>query len=384
MIKLNNSIYNIGVLDKDIDLFEGQYPVKNGITYNSYLIDDEKICILDSVDSKFLKEWINNIKNILKDRSPDFLIIHHMEPDHSSGIKELIDNYPNIKIVGNAKTFAMIEQFYHFNFANKIIVKENDIIKLGHHELKFIMAPMVHWPEVMMSIETSEHLLFSADAFGKFENYKDDEPWEEQARRYYYGIVGKFGPQVQSLLKKLANEKIEKILSLHGPILEKNIEKYINFYKMWSTYSYENKGILIAYNSIYGNTKKAVETFVDEFKKKSDLEILTYDLARSDISEVVGKAFYFENLILASPTYNCLLFPYMDSFINHLIERNYQNRKIGIIDNGSWSPICEKLIKDKFSNSKDITFIEPCVKIKSSLSEENVKQIKDLVNAFLS
>ena len=383
MSKITNYVYNIGVYDREIDLFEGQYPVKNGIKYNSYLIEDEKICILDTVDNLFVAEWMNNIKQVLNGKVPNYLVIHHVEPDHSSGILELIKTYPSIHIVGNIKTFSMIEQFYNIHIENKLVVKENDVLNLGYHQLKFIFAPMVHWPEVMMSIETTENILFSADAFGKFENNQPDESWDQQARRYYYGIVGKFGPQVQAVLKKVQNYQIDKIFSLHGEPLTSDIGTYVNFYQLWSTYSYENDGILIAYNSIYGNTKKAVETLVDQIKKVSNVDIETYDLARSDVTEVVGKAFYYKNLLLASPTYNCALFPFMDSFINHLLERNYQNRRIGIIDNGSWGPMSEKIIKDKFSNSKNITFLEPVVKIKSSLKEENMSEMSKLINALL-
>lgn len=383
MNKITNDIFYIGVNDYQIDLFEGQYLVPKGISYNSYLINDEKKVIMDTVDIGFTKEWLTNIKEILNGEQPDYLVVHHMEPDHSASIAELIKEYPSITIVGNTKTLAMLKQFFKDLEVNQLVVSENDILVLGKHSLKFILAPMVHWPEVMMSYEESEQILFSADAFGKFGALDVEEEWQDEARRYYIGIVGKYGVQVQSVLKKAANLAIKTICPLHGPILKNNLEKYLNYYQIWSSYQPETKGVLIAYSSIYGHTKKAVEILEKTLKEKTSNEVVVKDLARSDLSEVIALAFQYDTLVLAGVTYNGGLFPHMNTFLEGLIERNYQKRKIAIIENGTWAPMLAKKIMEKFANSKEITYVEPIVKINASVSEQNIQEIENLSKKLL-
>lgn len=379
---VSEDIYYVGVNDHSIDLFESQYIVPNGMAYNSYLILDDKIAIMDSVDLNFKDEWINNIKEVLKDKKPTYLIIHHMEPDHSANIISLVKEYPDIILVGNAKTFVMLDQFFRGFEYQKLVVKENDVLDLGHHQLQFVMAPMVHWPEVMVSYDKDSKTLFSADAFGKFGALDVNEDWACEARRYYFGIVGKYGMQVQMLLKKLAPLPIERICALHGPILDSNIDYYLNLYQIWSSYSVEANGVFIAYSSVYGNTKKAVMLLKEELEK-NHIKVAISDLTRDDIAEAVEDAFKYGKLVIASTTYNAGVFPCVESFISALKERNYQKRKIAIIENGTWAPNVIKTITAEFETSKDISFVEPFISIKSSLDEKNIDDIKELAKALL-
>lgn len=376
MNKIAKDIYYIGVNDYQIDLFEGQYRVPNGMSYNSYLIMDEKIAIMDTVDIHYSEEWLNNIKKVIRDKLPDYIVIQHMEPDHSASIVDFLNTYPNTTVVGNAKTFAMLQQFFQIEINKEKIVKENDELCLGNHTLKFIFAPMVHWPEVMVTYDINEQILFSADGFGKFGALDVEEEWINEARRYYIGIVGKYGVQVQNVLKKVSTLHIKMICPLHGPVLNDNLEYYLHLYDTWSSYEAEENGVLIAYNSVYGNTKEAVFELEKELKKMPNLHIEIRDLARSDMAEVVALAFKYSKLVIASITYNGDLFPYTNQFIEALKERNYQKRRIGVIENGTWSTMVLKKIKEKFANSKEITIIENSVKISSSLNEDNKNEMK--------
>lgn len=382
-MNITENLFYIGVNDHQIDLFEGQYKVPNGISYNSYLLMDEKIAIFDTVDANFANEWLTNIKSILNQRQPDYLIIQHMEPDHSGSIMSLLKVYPNITIVGNKKTFAMLEQFFKYHFTNLLMVNENDTLLLGKHTLKFILAPMVHWPEVMFTYETSEHLLFSADGFGKFGALDVEEEWLDEARRYYFGIVGKYGAQVQNILKKASALDIKIICPLHGPILKENLNTYLQYYNLWSSYEPETNGIVIAYTSVYGNTKKAVDTFVKNLKEKNVSEITLIDLARSDMADAIAKAFKYNKLILAGVTYNGELFPYMKTFVSALLERNYQKRKIGIIENGSWAPMVAKNIKNSFASAQNIEFTTTVVRILSAMNDQNLLELNELAKEIL-
>ena len=377
-MNVTENIYYVGVNDHKIDLFEGQYPVSNGMAYNSYVIMDEKIAIMDTVDINFTDEWLANIKKTLNGKKPDYLIIQHMEPDHSSNIINLLNTYPETILVGNAKTFLMIEQFFHTDIKNKLVVKDNDILSLGKHELKFIFAPMVHWPEVMLTYEIKQKILFSADAFGKFGALDKDEDWDDEARRYYFGIVGKYGKPVQALLKKASSLEINMICPLHGPVLSNNLNHYIDLYDKWSKYESEDKGVLIAYASVYGNTKKAA-LLLKEKLEKENIKVSCYDLARDDMTKAISDAFKYQNIILASITYNGSVFPYMNTFISHLVERNLQNKNIGIIENSSWAPMASKTITNKLSELSNIFYFNSLVSIKSSLNDDNIKQIDDLV-----
>lgn len=378
---ITNDIKYIGVNDHKIDLFEGQYKVLNGMSYNSYVILDEKVAIMDTVDQFFTHEWLDNLEKALDGRIPDYLVVSHMEPDHSANIKTLTDTYPTITVVGNAKTFKMIDQFFVNNsIKNRLVVNEFDTLVLGKHELKFIFAPMVHWPEVMMSYDTYDKVLFSADAFGKFGALDVDDNWIDEARRYYVGIVGKYGAQVQSLLKKVNTLDIQMICALHGPVLKENLGYYINLYDTWSKYESEIDGVLIAYTSIYGNTKKSVTLLKDKLIKSGCKNIELFDLARSDIYEVVSKAFAYDKIVLSTTTYNGSIFPFMNQFIDHLTERGFQNKKIGIIENGSWGIQAANVIKKKFSNSKNIEFTNTTVSISSALNDKNKEQIDKLVD----
>jgi flavorubredoxin len=366
----------IGVNDKTIDLFEGQFEVPNGISYNSYLIIDEKIAILDTVDVNYTNEFLNNIKKELNGKKPDYLIINHMEPDHSASIEALVNEYPNIEVVGNAKTFQMLKQFFPNLKYNEKQIKENDVLSLGKHSLKFIFAPMVHWPEVMMSYDEYDKTLYSADAFGKFGSldYDDPEGWACEARRYYFGIVGKYGLPVQNLFKKLAGTEIKVIRPLHGPVLDSNLDYYFNLYNIWSKYEPEADAVSIAYTSVYGNTKKAALMLADKITKEYDL----FDLARDDFHEAIEGAFENKYLVLATTTYCNEVFPKMLDFLNALRERGYQNRTIAIIENGTWAPNAKKYITDFIANNfKDITLLDG-ITIKSALSDENIKQIEEL------
>ena len=366
----------VGVNDKTIDLFEGQFEVPNGISYNSYIIIDEKIAILDTVDINYKNEYLDNIKKALDGKKPDYLIINHMEPDHSASIETLVNAYPNILVVGNTKTFQMLKQFFPNLKYNEMVVKENDILSLGKHSLKFIFAPMVHWPEVMMSYDEYDKTLYSADAFGKFGSldYDDPEGWACEARRYYFGIVGKYGLPVQNLFKKLANTEIKTIRPLHGPVLDSNLDYYFNLYNIWSKYEPEADAVSIAYTSVYGNTKKAALMLADKLTKDHDV----FDLARDDFHEAIEGAFENKYLVLATTTYCNEVFPKMLDFLNALRERGYQNRTIAIIENGTWAPNAKKYITDFINNNfKDITLLDG-ITIKSALSDENIVQIEEL------
>lgn len=384
-MNITDDIFNVGVNDHDIDLFEGQYTVPNGMAYNSYVIIDEKIAVLDTVDGNFSEKWLKNIETVLNGRTPDYLIIQHMEPDHSANIMNFMKVFPNATIVGNAKTFVMMKNFFDdTDSLNKLVVKENDTLSLGKHTLQFIFAPMVHWPEVMFTYESTEKVLFSADAFGKFGATDIDEDWACEARRYYFGIVGKYGVQVQTILKKVSGFDIKTICSLHGPVLTENLAYYLGLYNTWSSYSVESDGIMIAYTSVYGNTKKAVEILVDKLKEKGCPKVVLCDLAREDMAEAVEDAFRYGKLVLASPTYNADIFPFMKHFILSLTERNYQNRTIGIIENGSWAITAGKVMRDMFQKSKNIKWTENTVTIKSAVKPENISQIEALADELLN
>ena len=377
-------IIYIGVNDKEIDLFEGQYKVPNGMAYNSYLILDEKVAILDSVEIKFKDEWLNNIKRVLKGRKVDYLIVQHMEPDHSSNIVSLIKEYKDVKIVSNVKSFMMMQNYFKDDFKeNRIIVNEGDTLSLGKHTLKFIMAPFVHWPEVMVTYDEYSKVLFSADGFGKFGTLDINEDWACEARRYYFGIIGKYGAQVQNLLKKISLLDIEGIYPLHGPILKENIGYYLNLYNIWSSYEYEEEGVVIAYTSVYGNTLKAVLKLKDLLLEKSCKKVVIHDLARCDMHEAIEDAFRYNKLVLATTTYNADIFPFTKTFIEHLLERNYQNRIVAFIENGSWAPLANKIMKEMFSKSKNITYLDISISIKSSLSLDNLNELNKLSEELL-
>lgn len=381
---VTDSIKYIGVNDKDIDLFESQYRVPNGIAYNSYVILDDKIAIMDTIDVKATDKWLENLENTLESKKPDYLIISHMEPDHAANIAKLAELYPDMKLVGNIKTFNMLPRF--FNIENlddrKIVVNEGSELTLGNHTLVFYMAPMVHWPEVMVTYEKSEKILFSADAFGKFGTLDINEPWEDEAARYYFNIVGKYGVQVQTLLKKASNLEIDFICPLHGPVLSDNISYYIEKYDKWSSYEPE-EGVLIAYASIHGNTKKAALEMAEILKLKGAKNVITRDLSRDDSSEVVSKAFLFNKLILASSTYDAGIFPPMEEFLHHLKSKNFQKRKIGLIENGSWGPMAAKLMKGILETFKDINICDISVTIKSTMKEEDKDVMAELAKAIL-
>jgi len=384
MKMVNKDIKYIGVNDRNIDLFEGQYIVPNGMAYNSYAIIDEKIAIMDSVDVKFTQEWLDNIKNTLGDRTPDYLVVQHMEPDHSANVTEFAKVYPNATIVASEKAFALMNKFFETDFADRrIVVKEGDTLSLGVHNLKFYTAAMVHWPEVIMTYDETDKVLFSADAFGKFGALDADEDWACEARRYYFGIVGKYGVQVQAVLKKLASLPIETICPLHGPILKENLEYYFDLYNTWSSYGVESEGVVIAYTSVYGHTKKAVELLAEELKNLGCAKVAVNDLARCDMAEAMEDAFRYGKIVLATTTYNGDIFPFMHTFITGLLERSYKNRKIGIIENGSWAPVAGKMIKKMFEKSKDIEFTDTTVTIHSAVKSENLEQIKSLAKEIL-
>ena len=383
-MNITKDVIYVGVNDHAVDLFEGQYAVPNGMAYNSYVIKDEKIAVTDSVDAGFGKEWLSNIENALCGKQPDYLIVQHMEPDHSSNVTAFCEKYKNATVVSNKKSFVMMKNFFGEDFADRrLVVNDGDTLSLGRHVLKFIFAPMVHWPEVMVTYDETDKILFSADAFGKFGALDADEDWACEARRYYFGIVGKYGVQVQALLKKAAALEINAICPLHGPVLTENLGYYLNLYNIWSAYGAEADGVFIAYTSVYGHTKKAAELLKEKLIEKGCVKVVLSDLARSDMAENVEDAFKYGKCVLATTTYNGDIFPFMRDFIAHLTERNYQNRKIGLIENGSWSPIAAKIIKDKFANSKNIVFADTTVKILSALNAENLAQIDALADEML-
>ncbi len=385
MVKITETIINVGVNDNKIDLFEGQYVVKNGMCYNSYVILDDDIAVVDSVDINFKDEWLNNIKETLNGKKPKYLIIQHMEPDHSANVAEFLKVYPETILVGNVKTFRFLEQFFRkVTFQNKLIVNNNDSLDLGKHKLTFVFAPMVHWPEVMMTYDATDKVLFSADAFGKFGNRDVKEDWLDEARRYYIGIVGKYGNEVMKVLNLASALDIEKICSLHGPLLDNNLNYYIGKYKTWASYEVEKDGVLILYASIYGNTKNAAEVLKNELLALKVKEVKVFDVSRCDMSNIVAEAFAFGRIIFMSPTYNMCLFPSMDQLLHKLQERNFKNKTIGFVENGTWAPIAAKVMKEKLSTCKDLKIIEPSVKIMSTMSDENILQLKELAKNIIA
>ena len=381
-IEISNDIKYIGVDDKTLDLFESQYILPNGVSYNSYLIKDEKNVVMDTVDKRASGEWLENLEKNLNGGKLDYLVISHLEPDHAGNIGYLAKKYPEMKLIGNAKTFQMLVQFFSIENLEerKVVVKEGDEINLGKHTLQFFMAPMVHWPEVMVTYEKTEKILFTADGFGKFGALDTEEEWACEARRYYFNIVGKYGMQVQALLKKVATLDIKMICPLHGPILKENLEYYINKYDIWSSYKPEEEGVFIAYVSMYGYTKQAVETLVEILKEKGVEKISITDLSRDDMAEAVEDAFKYDKMILAAPSYNAGVFPPMQQFLHHLQSKNYQNRKIGIIENGSWAPSAAKTMKEIISKMKNIEICEPTVTIISKMNENNIAELEKLAN----
>lgn len=385
-MRISDDIKYIGIDDKDIDLFESQYLVPNGISYNSYLIRDEKTVIMDTVDQRKSEEWLEKLTKELEGKEPDYLVVSHMEPDHSYNIERLAEKYPKMKIIGNEKTFQFIKQFFEIDNLEerKIVVKEADEINLGKHTLQFFMAPMVHWPEVMVTYENTEKILFSADGFGKFGALDTDEEWACEARRYYFNIVGKYGMQVQMLLKKLATLDVKMICPLHGPILKENLEYYIGKYDIWSKYEAEDEGIFIPYASIYGNTKDAVRELVELLEEKGVKKVVTADLTREDFAEAIEDAFRYNKIIFAASTYNAGVFPVMETFLRHLAGKNYQNKKVGIIENGTWAPAAAKTMKDIIATMKNIDLCENVVTIKSRLNEISREQMDKLATEILN
>ena len=381
-MKITDDILYVGVNDHDVDLFEGQYVVPNGIAYNSYVIKDEKIAVMDTVDARFTHEWLDNIEKVLGSTKPDYLIVQHMEPDHAANIENFMKVYPDTTIVANAKTFVMMQNFFrNMSLEGRTLeVGNGESLTLGKHVLTFVFAPMVHWPEVMVTYDSTDKVLFAADGFGKFGALDVEEDWDDEARRYYIGIVGKYGAQVQKLLKVAATLDIQTICPLHGPVLTDNLGHYIGKYDTWSSYKAESEGIVIAYTSVYGNTKKAVGILAEKLKEKGCPTVKVFDLARDDMSEAVASAFRYNKLVLATTTYNAELFPFMREFIDHLTERNYQNRTIGLIENGSWSPLAAKIMKGEFEKSKNITWLNTTVKILSSVSDGNMDQLESMAD----
>lgn len=384
MNNITKDIVYIGVNDHEIDLFEGMYDVPNGMAYNSYVIIDEKIAVMDTVDANFGELWMANLKEALNGRSPDYLVIQHMEPDHSGNIDRFMKEFPGCTVVGNAKTFGMLNAFFpELELTNKLTVAEGDVLDLGAHKLNFVMAPMVHWPEVMVTYDSTDKVLFSADGFGKFGALDVEEDWACEARRYYFGIVGKYGAQVQALLKKAANLDISIICPLHGPVLTENLPYHIGLYNTWSSYGVESEGVFIAYTSVYGNTKKAAGILREKLLEMGCPKVSIADLAREDMAECVEDGFRYGKLVLATPTYNGELFPFMEQYVHSLVERNYQNRTIGIIENGSWAATAARCIKARFEKSKNITWTETTVSIKSAVNAENMKQIAALAEELM-
>jgi len=378
-MKITNDIKYIGVNDRQIDLFEGQYTVPEGMSYNSYAIIDEKIAIMDTVDAAFGQEWLDNIKETLGDRKPDYLVVQHMEPDHSANIVNFVKSYPDAMIVSSSRAFVMMKNFFGTDFADRqIVVGEGDTLSLGKHNLTFVTAPMVHWPEVIVTYDSTDKVLFSADGFGKFGALDADEDWACEARRYYIGIVGKYGAQVQALLKKAAGLDIQIICPLHGPVLTENLGYYIGLYDTWSSYQPEEEGVMIAYTSVYGNTKKAVMLLADKLKEKGCPKVVVNDLARCDMAEAVEDAFRYSKTVFATTTYNSDIFPFMREFINHLTERNFSNRTVAFIENGSWAPQATKIMKRMLEKSKNLKVVESEVKIISALNDDSNAQVEAL------
>ena len=378
---ITNDIKYVGVNDHQVDLFEGQYVVPNGMSYNSYVIMDEKIAVMDTVDAHFTHEWLDNIQNTLEGRKPAYLVIQHMEMDHAANIANFMKVYPETTVVSSKKAFAMMENFFGTAFEdNRLVVGEGDTLSLGRHTLAFVNAPMVHWPEVIVTYDVLDKVLFAADGFGKFGALDVQEPWADEARRYFIGIVGKYGAQVQALLKKAATLDIQKILPLHGPILTENLGYYLNLYNTWSSYGVEQEGIVVAYTSVYGNTRKAVELFAEKLKAKGCPKVVVHDLARCDMAQAISDAFSYGKLVLATTTYNADVFPFMHTFLHGLTERNFQNRTVGLIENGSWAPLAAKVMKETLSGCKNIRFTDTTVRIMSSLNDQSGQQLEDLAN----
>ena len=381
-MQVTDSIRYVGVNDHQVDLFEGQYQVPNGMSYNSYVILDEKVAVMDTVDIHFGEEWMANVKAVLAGRTPDYLIVQHMEPDHSANISRFLEEYPQVTVVATAKAFVMMKQFFGNDYADRrIVASEMSELSLGAHTLQFVMAPMVHWPEVMVTYESSEKVLFSADGFGKFGALDCDEPWDDEARRYYIGIVGKYGVQVQALLKKAAALDIAVICPLHGPVLTSDLSHYVNLYQLWSTYTPEKKAVVIAYASVYGNTKEAALMMAEELRKNGK-EVILHDLARCDMSQAVADAFCCSSLVLASITYNADCYPCMKTFINQLIEHNYQKRTVGFIENGSWAPMAAKVMQKMLEGCKNLTMAEPVVTVRGAVTKQAKPQIKEQMSAL--
>lgn len=380
-MEISKDIRYVGVNDHQVDLFEGQYVVPNGMSYNSYVIMDEKIAVMDTVDRNFTHEWMDNLAAVLEGRQPDYLIVQHMEPDHSANIANFMKNYPKATVVSSAKAFAMMQNFFGTDFAERrIVVGENDSLSLGRHQLTFVAAPMVHWPEVIVTYDSTDKVLFSADGFGKFGALDVDEPWADEARRYYIGIVGKYGKQVQALLKKAAGLDIATICPLHGPVLRENLGYYLGLYNLWSSYTTESEGIMLAYTSVYGHTKKAVEQLADKLRSRGCPEVVVYDLARCDMAQAVADAFRFGRLVLATTTYNAGIFPFMREFIEHLTERGFCNKTVALIENGSWAPLAAKTMRGMLADCQNLTFAENTVRIMSALNEDSKKQLDALAD----
>lgn len=383
-MKVTGDVFYVGVDDKELDLFENQYTIPNGVSYNSYVIMDEKIAVMDSVDARKTEEWLENVENVLGNRIPDYLIVSHMEPDHSGSIKQFVDKYPKTQLVMTIKAVAMLKQFFHEDFSNNIVtVNEGEKINLGSHELTFYMAPMVHWPEVMVTYDAHDKILFSADGFGKFGALDTEEDWACEARRYYFNIVGKYGTQVQMLLKKAVALEIEIICPLHGPVLKKNLAYYIEKYNTWSSYESENKGVFIACGSVYGNTIAAAEKLAQILREKGEEKVVVSDLSKKDMAEAIEDAFRYDRMVLACATYDGGLFPVMETFLSLLKSKNYQKRAVAFIENGTWAPIAGKLMKAKVEEMKNITVIEPVVTIKSAMGNETLKEVEKLADEIV-
>ena len=384
-VTVTDSVLYVGCDDRDIDLFESQYHVPNGVTYNSYVIMDEKIAVMDTVDPRAMEEWMQNVERVLDGKEPDYLVISHLEPDHAGSIQRIAERYPAMKLVSNAKVFAMLPQFFNFDLTGRTVtVGEGDSLELGSHTLHFVMAPMVHWPEVMVEYESSEKILFAADGFGKFGAMDAEEEWTDEARRYFINIVGKYGPQVQALLKKAATLDIAMICPLHGPVLKENLGFYIDKYLKWSSYEPEEEGVVVACASIHGNTRKAMQRFVEILREKGAKNVVFFDLARDDMAEAVASAYRYYTLVTACCTYDANLFPCMEDFLYHLKIKNFQNRKVGIVENGSWAPMAGKQMRSYFEGMKNIRIADPMVTIRSTMTEENEEEMKALADALLA
>lgn len=384
-VTVTDSVLYVGCDDRDIDLFESQYHVPNGVTYNSYVIMDEKIAVMDTVDPRAMEEWMQNVERVLDGKEPDYLVISHLEPDHAGSIQRIAERYPAMKLVSNAKVFAMLPQFFNFDLTGRTVtVGEGDSLELGSHTLHFVMAPMVHWPEVMVEYESSEKILFAADGFGKFGAMDAEEEWTDEARRYFINIVGKYGPQVQALLRKAATLDIAMICPLHGPVLKENLGFYIDKYLKWSSYEPEEEGVVVACASIHGNTRKAMQRFVEILREKGAKNVVFFDLARDDMAEAVASAYRYDTLVTACCTYDANLFPCMEDFLYHLKIKNFQNRKVGIVENGSWAPMAGKQMRSYFEGMKNIRIADPMVTIRSTMTKENEEEMKALADALLA